>query len=239
MPRGSKPGERRGGRQRGTPNKKTALRNAALAAAASDPDISPLDYLLGIVRDANESSERRITAAKATLRFVHVKPGSVRPGNPGGTAIRRPGRSGAKLCDLPRYGCGADEARRDAAGSETVCRLPRFRRGSCNLPQMGLDRTSELMWRLKDGASAACWNDPASAGRRGSRNVVPRSSGGLIRSCRKVLAVYRPERLGLLELMQRVRERIDKGWRNALLAENDVHIVFLQAAGQQRLDFSV
>jgi hypothetical protein len=86
MPRGSKPGERRGGRQRGTPNKKTALTNAALAAAASDPDISPLNYLLGIVRDANESSERRITAAKATLRFVHVKPGSVRPGNPGGTA---------------------------------------------------------------------------------------------------------------------------------------------------------
>ena len=86
MPRGSKPGERRGGRQRGTPNKKTALRNAALAAAASDPDMSPLNYLLGIVRDANESSERRITAAKATLRFVHVKPGSVRPGNPGGTA---------------------------------------------------------------------------------------------------------------------------------------------------------
>ena len=35
MPRGSKPGERRGGRQRGTPNKKTALKNAALAAAAA------------------------------------------------------------------------------------------------------------------------------------------------------------------------------------------------------------
>jgi hypothetical protein len=35
MPRGSKPGERRGGRQRGTPNKKTALKNAALAAAGA------------------------------------------------------------------------------------------------------------------------------------------------------------------------------------------------------------
>jgi hypothetical protein len=35
MPRGSKLGERRGGRQRGTPNKKTALKNAAIAAAAS------------------------------------------------------------------------------------------------------------------------------------------------------------------------------------------------------------
>jgi hypothetical protein len=51
MPRGSKPGERRGGRQRGTPNKKTAHKNAALAAAAANPDISPLDFLLGIMRD--------------------------------------------------------------------------------------------------------------------------------------------------------------------------------------------
>jgi hypothetical protein len=86
MPRGSKPGERRGGRQRGTPNKKTALRDSALAAAATNPDISPLDYLLGIVRDANESSERRFKAAQTTLPFVHAKPGSARPGDPAGPA---------------------------------------------------------------------------------------------------------------------------------------------------------
>ena len=46
MPRGSKPGERRGGRQRGTPNKSTVLKNAATAAAANDPNLSPLDFLL-------------------------------------------------------------------------------------------------------------------------------------------------------------------------------------------------
>jgi hypothetical protein len=86
MPRGSKPGERRGGRQRGTPNKKTALRSAALAAAAANPDISPLDYLLGIVRDANASSELRFKAAQTTLPFVHAKPGSARPGDPAGPA---------------------------------------------------------------------------------------------------------------------------------------------------------
>jgi hypothetical protein len=86
MPRGSKPGERRGGRQRGTPNKKTALRDSALAAAATNPDISPLDYLLGIVRDANASSELRFKAAQTTLPFVHAKPGSARPGDPAGTA---------------------------------------------------------------------------------------------------------------------------------------------------------
>src|SRR5437763_15082749 len=78
MPRGSKPGERRGGRQRGTPNKKTALRNAALAAAAANPEISPLVFLLGIMRDPNVSSELRFKAAQATLPFVHPKPGSAR-----------------------------------------------------------------------------------------------------------------------------------------------------------------
>ena len=36
MPRGSKPGERRGGRQRGTPNKATVAKAAALASASAD-----------------------------------------------------------------------------------------------------------------------------------------------------------------------------------------------------------
>jgi len=45
-PRGSKPGERRGGRQKGTPNKKTALANIAITAAAAKPHLSPLDLFL-------------------------------------------------------------------------------------------------------------------------------------------------------------------------------------------------
>jgi hypothetical protein len=75
MPRGSNPGERRGGRQRGTLNKKTVLRNAALAAAASDPDISPLDFLLGVMRDPCVSADLRIKVALAAAPFVHAKPG--------------------------------------------------------------------------------------------------------------------------------------------------------------------
>jgi hypothetical protein len=35
MPRGSQPGERRGGRQRATPNRRTVLINRILAAAAA------------------------------------------------------------------------------------------------------------------------------------------------------------------------------------------------------------
>ena len=86
MPRGSKPGERRGGRQRGTPNKKTALRNAAIAAASSNPDISPLDFLLGIMRDPNMSSELRIRVAQAAAPFIHAKPGTARSSDPAASA---------------------------------------------------------------------------------------------------------------------------------------------------------
>ena len=57
MPRGSRPGERRGGRQRGTPNKKTVLRNAAISAAAAGSNLSPLDLLLGLMREP-ESTPR-------------------------------------------------------------------------------------------------------------------------------------------------------------------------------------
>jgi hypothetical protein len=73
MPRGSKPGERRGGRQRGTPNKKTVLRNAAIDAAAVDPDISPREFMLRLMRDTNLPLEDRFTAAHAALPLVHPK----------------------------------------------------------------------------------------------------------------------------------------------------------------------
>src|SRR5271166_2970582 len=86
MPRGSKPGERRGGRQRGTPNKKTALRNAAIAAGAANPDILPLEFLLGIMRNPNTSPELRIKVAQAVLPFVHAKPGSAGPDDPAESA---------------------------------------------------------------------------------------------------------------------------------------------------------
>lgn len=82
MPRGSKPGERRGGRQRGVPNKKTALKNAAIIAAASNPEISPLEFLLAIMRDPNVSPDLRVKVAQVAAPFVHPKPASNRTGDP-------------------------------------------------------------------------------------------------------------------------------------------------------------
>src|SRR5258707_9938689 len=75
MPRGSKPGERRGGRKKGTPNKSTALKKAALSAASADPTISPLNFLLGVMRDPKAPTDLRIRVARAAAPLVHGKPG--------------------------------------------------------------------------------------------------------------------------------------------------------------------
>jgi len=79
MPRGSKPGERRGGRQRGTPNKSTVLKNAAITAAASDPNLSPLDFLLNLMRQRDLPVEYRVSVAHQALPFAHAKPKALRP----------------------------------------------------------------------------------------------------------------------------------------------------------------
>lgn len=83
MPRGSKPGERRGGRQLGTPNKKTVLRKAAFAAAAANPHSSPIDFLLNLMRDETTPPDLRLQIAQTAAPYLHDKPG-------GADASRRP-----------------------------------------------------------------------------------------------------------------------------------------------------
>jgi hypothetical protein len=75
MPRGSKPGERRGGRQRGTPNKATIAKAAALKRASSDPNVTPLQFLLGIMRDDDAPTDLRVRVAQIAAPLVHEKPG--------------------------------------------------------------------------------------------------------------------------------------------------------------------
>src|SRR4029077_16747072 len=82
MPRGSRPGERRGGRQRGTPNKKTLLKNAVFLAAASDRDQSPLDFMLALMRDPQLPLDTRLEMAATAAPFVHARPEPVRKTRP-------------------------------------------------------------------------------------------------------------------------------------------------------------
>src|SRR5215469_1914210 len=79
MPRGSRPGERRGGRKPGTPNKKTLLKNAVFLAAAgggtaAEPNRSPLDFMLALMRDPQVDLDDRIDLAEAAAPYVLTKP---------------------------------------------------------------------------------------------------------------------------------------------------------------------
>ena len=71
MPRGSQPGERRGGRQKGTPNKSTVLKKAALSAACADTAITPLEFLLSVMRDPAALTGLRVQVARAAAPLVH------------------------------------------------------------------------------------------------------------------------------------------------------------------------
>ena len=70
---GSPKGVRQGGRQKGTPNRATAAREAAIAASG----LTPLDYMLTVLRDETMKPERRDWAANAAAPYVHPKLASV------------------------------------------------------------------------------------------------------------------------------------------------------------------
>lgn len=69
MPRGSKPGERRGGRQKGIPNKKTQEKIAAI----ENSGLTPLDFLLQVMRNPERDMDMRVDAGKAAAPYVHPK----------------------------------------------------------------------------------------------------------------------------------------------------------------------
>lgn len=86
MPRGALPGERRGGRQKGTPNKRTRELEAKVAEAASKiadalgADVFDGDahaYLMSVYKDTTQPAMLRLDAAKAAAPFEKPKLASV------------------------------------------------------------------------------------------------------------------------------------------------------------------
>ena len=71
--RGSRPGERRGGRQKGTPNKKTAYVRAVMAAHAAQDNVSPLDLILAVMREPHVALGQRVKMALKALPHMHAK----------------------------------------------------------------------------------------------------------------------------------------------------------------------
>ena len=109
MPRGSKPGERRGGRQRGTPNKKTLLRNAEIAAIGGKSDLTPLDYFLAVMRNQHFPLSTRVQAALKALPRLHAKR---RADDVDEATFARNAGSSHRLNEKRRSGSGTCEAAR-------------------------------------------------------------------------------------------------------------------------------
>lgn len=63
---GARPGA---GKPKGTVSK---FNDAARAKAASE-GITPLDYMLGVLRDTKQDSETRMDAAKAAAPYLHAR----------------------------------------------------------------------------------------------------------------------------------------------------------------------
>jgi hypothetical protein len=91
MPRGSRPGERRGGRALGTPNKKTLVKNAVFLAAASDPNRTPLEFMLALMRDPQVPLHLRLDMAAAAAPLVHARPRASRRDQPHPMELRARG----------------------------------------------------------------------------------------------------------------------------------------------------
>lgn len=62
-------GKKTGGRVKGVPNKATAAKVAEIAASG----LTPVDFMLTIMRDEAKPIEDRLDAAKAVAPYVHPK----------------------------------------------------------------------------------------------------------------------------------------------------------------------
>lgn len=62
-------GLKTGGRKRGTPNRATAAKEAAIAASG----LTPLDFMLNVLRDEQRAFDERMDAAKSAAPYCHAK----------------------------------------------------------------------------------------------------------------------------------------------------------------------
>lgn len=81
--KGSLPGEHRGGRKPGIPNRKTAAKVATIEASG----LTPLDYMLSVLRDGEQPSPIRLDAARSCAPYVHAKLSSVEVKGDGGGPV--------------------------------------------------------------------------------------------------------------------------------------------------------
>jgi hypothetical protein len=150
MPRGSKPGERRGGRQPATPNKRTVLRERLLAIASANPTAATRELLLSLVNDPALPADTRL--AMAGKVFQDDRPGSL----------------AARSKQRPR------DSKPAGQGMETS--LPRTAATSVAHAGLPIRPTLDLLLRIAQDASARL-KDRRKAVLEAARYFLPRSPG--------------------------------------------------------------
>lgn len=80
-------GKKTGGRTKGVPNKKAAIVER-MEAIVSKAQITPLEYMLGILNDPDSEPRDKAWAANAAAPYVHPKLANVDIGNKNGEAFR-------------------------------------------------------------------------------------------------------------------------------------------------------
>jgi len=165
MPRGSKPGERRGGRQRATPNKRTVLTDRILVVASCNPTATRHEFLLILARDQTLPADIRIAIARKSFPAVTSR-----------SLERDTNKAFASLVPEPRsteYSTNAELDRTDKSAAPTNRDAKRM--GPKSFPALELllsiaqDTTASAAERRKAGSEVAAYFLPKYAGGKKSR----------------------------------------------------------------------
>ena len=129
MPRGSQPGERRGGRECGTPNRRSILTDQILTLAPANPDASTRRLLRILVADQGLPADTRRAVADHPVRMGAAKSGASTPANDAAARHRaRPrarGQAIESLWIIVRDQTVAEKERRKAAYAAAELLLPK------------------------------------------------------------------------------------------------------------------
>jgi hypothetical protein len=133
MPRGSKSGERRGGRKRYTPNKRTVLTERVLALAAHHATAARPEFFAIVVDDQALPAHIRLAVARRSCPAPRpAKPASKSPTSPPAISTRTNGVTAQSLAALDPLLCvaqditAAEVVRRQAAADIALFFLPHY-----------------------------------------------------------------------------------------------------------------
>ncbi|MGC2124662.1 MAG: hypothetical protein WA652_17575 [Xanthobacteraceae bacterium] len=160
MLRGSKPGERRGGRKRATPNKRTVLTDRILSIGLEHPDLFAQGFLLKLVKDPKLPADIRMALAPKSFPLKRVRePRTGRSGARGGDIAPAPvsvPREWTPLTLDALFGVVQDaaadaETRRKAALKIAEFLLPKVAKKAKTLPdEYGFRVNPELAGEYRD-----------------------------------------------------------------------------------------